>query len=90
MTKILIILTAAGFLSACTSNQAWTTAQSIKNSNCNDGSPIIYKRCDTILEEEFEKDQELKRELDELDNREQAIEEALARSNAPKETKKSK
>ena len=87
MIKLSFVLIGAGLLLACTSNQAWNTAQVIKDLDCNDGSRVSYKHCDTRLEEEYQQAQELKRELEEQAKREEAIQEALARS-APEANKK--
>lgn len=58
-----------------------TTAQIIKNRDCDQQSEISYKRCDTNIENECEKAQEMKRELNEQTEKEQEIEKALKRAN---------
>lgn len=79
--KVVFILITAGFLSACTNQQAWRTAQAVKDLDCDNNSNISYKRCDTRLEEEYQQAQELKRNMEEEEKREQAIQSALQRSN---------
>lgn len=86
--KVFFILITAGFLSACTSQQAWNTAQVIKDFDCDNNSHISYKRCDTRLEEEYQQAQEQKRNMEE-EKKEQAIQAALERSNAQASKKKS-
>jgi len=68
-------------LTGCTQHASMTTAQIIKNRDCNQQSEISYKRCDTNVEDEYQKAQELKRELDEQTKKEQEIEQALKRAN---------
>lgn len=89
MIKLFFILATAGLFSACTSNQAWNTAQVIKDLDCNDNSRVSYKHCDTRLEDEYQQAQELKREMEEKAKKEEEIQAALSRSATSKETKKS-
>lgn len=87
MVRVFFIVATASFLTACTSQQAWNTAQVIKDLDCNNNSSIVYKRCDTRLEEEFQREQEQKRYRDEQEEKERAIQAALER-NAPKKKTK--
>ena len=87
MVRVFFIVVIASFLTACTSQQAWNTAQVIKDLDCNNNSNIAYKRCDTRLEEEFQREQEQKRYLEEQEEKERAIKAALERSAPKKETK---
>ena len=79
MIRTFFILITAGLLSACTSHQLWSTAQVIKNFDCDYSSTEIYNRCDTNLEEENELALERKRRQEEESQKERDIEEALAR-----------
>ncbi len=87
MVRVFFIVVIASFLTACTSQQAWNTAQVIKDLDCNYNSSIVYKRCDTRLEEEFQREQEQKRYLKEQEEKERAIQAALERSAPKKEAK---
>jgi len=84
MIRIFFILITAGLLSACTNHQLWSTAQVIKNLDCDDRNTEIYNRCDTNLEEENELALERKRQQVEESQKERDIEEALAHR-APEE-----
>lgn len=84
MIRLFFILITVGLLSACTSHQLWSTAQVIKNLDCDDRNTEIYNRCNTNLEEENELALERKRQQEEESQRERDIQEALARK-APEE-----
>lgn len=89
MIRTFFILITAGLLSACTSHQLWSTAQVIKNLDCDDSNTEIYNRCDTNLEEENELALERKRQQEEESQKERDIEEALAHRAPEEKTHKS-
>jgi|GEM_PF-5125043 len=89
MIRTIFILITAGLLSACTNHQLWSTAQVIKNLDCDDRNTEIYNRCDTNLEEENELALERKRQQEEESQKERDIEEALARRAPEEKTPKS-
>ncbi len=60
-------------LSGCSPHGAMTTAQVIKDLNCDQQSNISYKRCDTNIEDEYKRAQEIK----ELNEKEAENEERL-------------
>ena len=89
MIRSFLILITAGLLSACTNQQLWSTAQTVKNLDCDYSSTEAYKRCDTNLEEEYRLAQEQQRQQDEQMQKEKDIQEALERSVPEEKTQKS-